>query len=206
MVMEDLTGRVFGRLTVLSMGKKNGRTACTSLCECGNETVSYPCQLLKGRKKSCGCWHLERLAQNMTTHGKSYSKTYSAWAGMVQRCTNPKIHNFRRYGGRGISVCGKWLSFEGFFEDMGDCPERTMSLDRIDVNGNYEPSNCRWATVLEQANNRRDNVNITFNGKTLTVTAWAIELGMCRGTLNNRLFRFGWPVEKALTQKLRGCA
>ena len=137
----------------------------------------------------------------LMTHGKSRSKAYRIWDGMRQRCDNPKNKAYKNYGGRGIRYCPKWQFFEGFYEDMGDPPDGS-SLDRIDNEGNYEPSNCRWATRIEQNNNSRQNTTVSFCGETLTIAQWARRIGVRANTLSLRLLR-GWPVEAALT---RSCA
>lgn len=126
------------------------------------------------------------------THGMKHTSTYRLWQAMLARIRYGRVD----YSGRGITVCDEWLKFENFYADMGEVPEG-MSLDRIDNNGNYEPSNCRWATRLEQNNNKRNNVVITWNGKTQTRSQWEKELGMKPTTLRNRL-RNGWPLEKAI--------
>lgn len=117
---------------------------------------------------------------------------------MLQRCRNPNVKTYPYYGGRGIKVCAQWNKFENFYADMGDRPDG-MAIDRIDTNGNYEPSNCRWATRREQSNNLRSNVRYTFNGESLTIPAWSRKQGMSVGALDYRLRVAKWPVEMALT-------
>lgn len=132
-------------------------------------------------------------------HGKSHSPEWNSWNGMKDRCHNPKSKDYSSYGGRGIKVCLRWREdFMAFYKDMGEKPTRQHTLDRIDPNGNYEPSNCRWATKMEQANNRRDNKHFTHNGRTQTLSRWADELGMSRGLLWNRVY-LGWSTERILT-------
>ncbi len=132
-------------------------------------------------------------------HGMTYSGEWNAWAGMKQRCYNPKNHKYHMYGARWISVCSRWLnSFENFFADMGPKPSPQHSLDRYpNRNGNYEPSNCRWATKQEQANNLRSAKQLEFNGKIQSQAAWAREIGISAVTLRDRLAR--WSLERALT-------
>jgi hypothetical protein len=131
------------------------------------------------------------------SHGKSRSKTYRAWSGLKQRCFNQKEKQFKDYGGRGITVCERWVnSFEAFLADMGECPEG-MSIDRIDNDGNYEPGNCHWTTKKEQSRNTRGNHPITFNGKTQTAIEWAEELGISAGIIRNRLYS-KLPTERVL--------
>ena len=124
---------------------------------------------------------------------------YARWINMIQRCTNPNNPKYYIYGGRGITVCESWRNFINFYNDMGDCPEN-YTLDRIDTNGNYEPSNCRWATQYTQQNNRSNNLKLTFCGETLSVTEWARRLGTSHKTITYRLNN-GWPVDKALSVK-----
>ncbi len=141
-----------------------------------------------------------------TTHGHTVnyrkSREYRSWQMMKHRCHNPRYTQFRDYGGRGIAVCPRWRdSFEDFLADMGPRPVGT-SIDRIDKNGNYEPSNCRWATEQEQKRNTRRNVLMTFNGKTQCLTDWAAESGIPYKTLEARR-RYGWTDERALTQPVQ---
>jgi hypothetical protein len=123
--------------------------------------------------------------------------TYECWGGIIQRCNNPKRAYYHLYGGRGIKICDRWLDFENFFADMGEKPSNKHSIDRIDNDGDYEPSNCRWATVLEQANNRRDNKVLSYVGLELTVAEWARRISVSPFTLYARIRR-GWTIERTL--------
>ena len=123
---------------------------------------------------------------------------YRSWVQMRSRCRNPKHHAWALYGGRGITVCERWDDFATFLTDMGPRPSTKHSLDRIDVNGNYEPGNCRWATATEQGNNRRDNRYLTHNGQIKTIALWADELGLCVQMIHGRLKR-GWSESDALS-------
>ncbi len=136
-----------------------------------------------------------------STHGKSRSSTYQIWAVMKYRCLNPNFKGYARYGGRGITVCERWMVFDNFYEDMGECP-KGMSIDRINNDGNYCPENCRWATPKQQARNTSRNKPITYKGKTLCISEWAAELGISRKTLLHRL-NYGWSVEKAFNEPVQ---
>jgi hypothetical protein len=125
------------------------------------------------------------------------SSTYSSWQNMVQRCTDPRAEEYPRYGGAGVTVHARWQTFEGFLADMGERPPGT-SLDRVDGTRGYEPGNCRWATPTEQSRNRRSNVRLTYQGKTLCVVEWAELLGVPQDRIRNRI-RYGWPVERILS-------
>lgn len=131
------------------------------------------------------------------------TSTYSSWTNMKQRCFNPKHIQFADYGGRGVTVCDRWLGFEEFYGDMGTCPEG-HSIEREENNGNYEPGNCHWATRTEQCRNRRTNKPLTHEGRTQLEIEWAEELGMSHKTLNRRLNVYKWTVARAVTTPLRG--
>lgn len=201
----DITGKKFGMLTVLH---PHGRDKWSKLywnckCDCGNEHIVCGEHLKSGRTRSCGCFKKESVSLRSIKHNLSHSSIYCIWHGMMQRCNNHKINSYKNYGGRGIKVCDKWLTFEGFYEDMGDRPDG-MSIDRIDNNGNYCKENCKWSTPKEQANNRSNNRMLTLNGKTKNLTEWSKELGIHLTTIITRLDARHWSVEKALTTKVKG--
>lgn len=160
----DMTGKVIGRLTVIERAgaDKNGQAKWLCSCECGNQSVVLGGNLRKGNTFSCGCLHKENTGNMSRKHGLSTTSStselkdeYGIWVAMNSRCNNPKHNGYELYGGRGIKVCDRWSDVSLFLQDMGSRPSKSHSIDRIDVNGNYEPDNCRWATLSEQSRNKR---------------------------------------------------
>ena len=207
--IKDLAGMQFGRLTVLSFHAlgENGRGASwLCQCSCGSDPkVIFRVDLINGRTKSCGCLSKEmsaaRIKITATKHGRRKSRIYQIWLNMKQRCTNSAYKQYSDYGGRGITVCERWAeSFEAFATDMGEPPSGEHTIERRDTDGNYEPNNCHWATRSEQALNKRNNVNLTHDGRTQTATEWARENGINPATLRSRLSR-GWTVDQAIRGK-----
>lgn len=204
----QLRGQTFDRWTVLDQEPEIRRphgAYWECICICGNKGWVRSEMLRTNRSRSCGCLQKEWVAANKParTHGQAGGKrnpVYNIWNLMVHRCTNPNIKEFKNYGGRGITVCDRWRTFENFFADMGNRPSAKHSIDRRDNDGNYCLENCHWATKLVQANNTRTNHFIEFNGKRLTQAQWDRELGYRPGTVKNRIGRLGWTIEKALTQ------
>lgn len=205
---ENLLHRTFNRLTAIGIAGRNkyGRVRWLWRCSCGRLKVITASEAKNGYVKSCGCFLRERIIATVTTHGASANNKvtpeYEAWSGLKDRCTNQRKPSYKNYGGRGITFCERWRSFENFFADMGPRPSPAYTLERVDNEKGYEPSNCKWATHLEQSRNRRGNVRLTFNGQTLCVADWAQRLGMSPYTLYSRLSRSKWSAEKALSTPL----
>lgn len=203
---KDLTGQRFGRLVALEpiRGSRNNPPKYICKCDCGNIVTVRSCHIVSGHTKSCGCYNSDVVKEMKTTHGQCHTRLYRIWFGMLGRCTKESNEAYHNYGGRGITVCDEWRKFEPFYEwSMKNGYTDELTLDRIDVNGNYEPSNCRWATRYEQSRNTRRNVVITFNNETKILRDWEIELGMNPGTLEARINDYGWSVEKAFTTPVR---
>ncbi len=213
----DLTGQIFGRLTViieverLVTDKSRRRWLCQ--CECGKTKIIGHCHLVRSIR-SCGCLQREALLRRITKHGGCDKPEYGVWAGMIKRCTNPNEVRYKDYGLRGITICGRWRSsFEAFYADMGPRPTPKHSIDRINNDGGYwcgrcteclkneQPANCKWATELEQAANTRRNHMLTANGETLHIAEWARRLETSEGTILNRLKLHS--VEYAVTAPVR---
>lgn len=196
----DLTGERFGRLVVVSYAG-NQRWKCC--CDCGQENEVWAPDLKRGKTKSCGCLQLEvaKTGDCRRTHGGSNSPEYRSWTSMIRRCSDEKCPGYERYGGRGISVCDRWKSFENFVADMGQRP-KGMSIDRIDYDGNYEPDNCRWADAKTQSSNTSVAVLITANGKTQTLTDWSRETGLSTAAIRYRL-KAGLSHDEAINRPAR---
>lgn len=200
---KDKVGQVFGRLTVIEVLEK-GRVLVK--CECGTVKDVYYYDLAYGKTISCGCWNREKTTKMNTTHNQTNTRLYMTWQDMKKRCSNPKSIGYHNYGGRGIKVCEEWKNdFQSFYDwAMANGYTDELTIDRIDVNGNYEPNNCRWATIKEQGFNRRNNHLLTFNGITKTMMEWSMETGLNYDCIRARINDYGWSVEKALTTQSRG--
>ena len=203
---KDLEGQRFGRLTVVAFGGlqpgRQSKAVWICRCDCGRWRTVLGASLRIGQTVGCGC---VRIA-SITRHGHTTSKNglrastrvYNIWTGVKRRCLNPDDPAYHNYGGRGIALSPRWMDFRCFYADMGDPPTRKHTLDRIDNDGNYEPGNCRWATMKEQLQNTRRNRWVEFSGRRQTLTAWSEEIGISFQCLAGRLDK-GWPVELALT-------
>jgi hypothetical protein len=196
---QDLTGQAFGRLTVLGYaGEYEWWAECS--CELKGIVRTQAGALKNGNTRSCSCLQKERAKEVHTTHGQTVGKTtpeYKAYINAQTRATNPNCPEYKNYGDRGIEF--RFNSFEEFFTELGARPRKDYSVDRIDVNGHYEVGNVHWATDPEQARNKRSNRMIEFQGRTQCLMDWAKELGITWATLQARLGRLGWSLEKALT-------
>ncbi|GAB6728147.1 hypothetical protein [Streptococcus uberis] len=195
--VNDYTGQRFGRLLVIERLPQKPYTKATykCKCDCGNEIVVRSSNLATGHSTSCGCL--------VRKHGLAKKeRLYNIWVGMRQRCNNESSKDYPKYGGRGIEICDEWndyLSFRNWATSNGYSDN--LSIDRIDVNGNYEPSNCRWADYKTQANNQSNNHLITFNGRTKNIKQWSEETGISNVTILTRLTR-GWSIDRSLTTKV----
>ena len=199
----DLTGNIYGKLIVTNFAyrKRSGKNykyywACQ--CDCGRVCTIESNNLKSGITKSCGCYREDfRKKHNLTR-----TRLYRIWRDMRSRCNNPKTRGYNRYGGRGIAVCNEWLDFENFNKwAINNGYNDNLTIDRIDNNKNYEPSNCRWATMEEQSQNTSKVINITYNNETHSLSKWARIIGISRHTLYAR-YKNGWGIEKMLTTKV----
>lgn len=197
MVKNDLTGKRFGNLTVLydtGIRTKSGHVYWMCKCDCGNLTSVQGKHLISGNIKSCGCKHFEACK----THGKTNTRLYHIWCTMKARCIRKTDHKYNRYGGRGIKICDEWMNFEPFYNwAMSNGYNENLSIDRIDNNGNYEPSNCRWATPVQQANNRSENRIIEYKGEKMTVSDASRKYNVPYRLLYGRIHR-GWGANRAI--------
>lgn len=189
-------GQRFGRWTLIS---KSSRTHWLCRCSCNTVRAVNIYSLLKGGTLSCGCYRDEQASQHGKTHGLSHTAEHHAWSSLKGRCYNPRNARYSLYGGRGIRVCDRWLqSFENFYADMGLKPSPKHSIDRIDVNGDYEPSNCRWVIQKEQMRNMRRTQWVEYGGICLSLAEWSEQLGLNAKRVDTRLAR-GWSIEDAFT-------
>lgn len=195
----DLTNQKFGRLTVIGRAPNRGKnTMWYCKCECGNISIVNGGHLKNGHTQSCGCYRREVSSAIHKTHGLSDNPLYSVWNTMIQRCYNPNQKSYRIYGAENKSVCNEWRNFEPFYNwAMENGYKHGLTIERINPDGNYEPSNCRWATRKEQGNNTRNNRLIQFNGEVKTMAQWAESKNLTYSALQHRLER-NWNIEKAL--------
>lgn len=175
---QNVIGEKYGRLTIIGELEHNGRSRKVIVkCECQISTIKSVLlsSLKNGETKSCGCWSRESAKLRATTHGMTKHPLYRIWAGIIKRCTNPKNHAYKNYGGRNIIVCEEWRKFENFYADMHKTYKAGLSIDRIDNDKGYSKDNCQWATNAQQVRNRRMTIFITMNGETKCVKDWATQ-------------------------------
>jgi len=205
--LDDLTGRTFGKITVLHRLPNIGSSTSWMIhCRCGI-TRAMLGSVLRKRAVSCGCHRREVLASAAKTHGLAHkTPEYGVWQGMLRRCDNPRMRAFRDYGARGIKVCRRWKGVNGFVNflaDMGKRPSPRHTIERKNASGNYSPTNCQWLHRSEQNNNKRTSVVLTLNGKTMTVRDWSRETGISKSLIAARIKRLGWSVKEALTRPVK---
>ena len=209
---KDITNQKFGRLTALRIDNSKRSKTCTGLywlcqCDCGNTSIVDGTSLRNGSIKSCGCLKNELASKRFRTHGYGNSKLNMVWQSMKQRCYNPKNKDYKNYGGRNIRVDDRWKeSFEEFHDWAITCGYREgLSIDRIDVNGNYDPSNCRWVNAKIQANNQRRNRIVIYRGESHTISEWSDITGISSSTLESRINNYHWSDARALeTRPVKG--
>lgn len=205
----DLIGQRFGRLVVVSeAGSRNGKVRWNCICDCGNEVVVDTSSLRSGNSKSCGCYQRYMASITGVKHRETQkTRLYNIWLNMKERCLCDTNKGFAGYGARGITVCDEWKDSYVAFRDwaLANGYDGSKTLDRVNNNESYSPENCRWATCTEQANNKRNNVLIEFEGETHTISEWAKMFGINYYTLHSRLTKLGWSVDRALlTSSKRG--
>lgn len=207
MARKDISNQRFGRLVAIRPNGKQGsgyKWLCK--CDCGNEITTKSSSLLRGLTKSCGCLRKDTTSKRFTKHNGRFEHLYTIYCSMKSRCQNSKNEHYKFYGGKGIKVCDEWKTDYSNFREWalknGYSPE--LSIDRIDVNGNYEPNNCRWVTKQEQANNKTNNDFIEYQGEIHTIAEWARIKGLSYYSLYQRIKVHKWDIERAMTQKQRG--
>jgi hypothetical protein len=189
-------GDVYGRFTVLGTFRENKRIYAKVQCSCGSPIRYVRTDTLRDNtSKSCGCLQIEAC----TTHGMWKDPIFKAWKNMISRCSDPRNKRYYCYGGQGIKVCERWTVLENFVQDMSDTYKPGLTIDRIDNDGDYEPTNCRWATTAQQNRNYRRNVVLHYNGESMCVVDWALKLNINPKTVYDRI-KAGWSDEDALTR------
>lgn len=199
--INDLTGQRFGRLVALYPTEKRicRRVVWHCKCDCGKYKDVDSLNLVQGDTTSCGCVATEILIKRNTTHGDYNSRLYRIFRGMISRCDCPSSTEYENYGGRGITVCEEWRDYNNFKQwAISNGYSNNLTIERNDIDGNYCPENCKWTTMKEQQNNKRNNHFLTYNGVTKTIAQWSDLLGINYGTLKSRINKLGWSVEDAL--------
>ena len=204
-------GTRFGRLTIIKRTENyvspKGVKASSWLCQCacGQYCIVVGSKLRSGHTQSCGCMQRDRACECSTKYEHTDHPLYGVWRHIIERCENPRGNSYKNYGGRGIAICTEWRSdFEAFYNwaiSSGYTPG--LSIDRIDVNGPYSPENCRFATRIQQGRNKRTNRLLEYRGEIKTLSEWAEIMGIPMPTLWARLTKYGWPIERALTEPVK---
>lgn len=202
-MITEMTGKQFGRLTVIKRDGYQGTAIMWScVCFCGKTTRVRGGHLRDGRIKSCGCLNSEMTKTRSTTHGRTRTPEHRTWVNIRARCGDPKHISYKYYGAKGVKVSPQWDAFSTFLRDMGMRPSKDHSIDRIDPDGDYAPGNCRWATEIEQQNNRRNTKWITLYGDTHSESEWCRIRGFRAQVIGQRLRR-GWSIRDAIWKPLR---
>lgn len=206
---KDLTGQKFERLTVLErVPNYRNRVAWRCICECGNETIVTSLDICSGNTKSCGCLQRERSSEAAKRtnyiHGETRTPLHNSWSAMLQRCNDPNYKWYKDYGNRGIKVCEEWLTFVNFRDwALSNGYQKGLTIERIDVNGNYTPDNCKWITNKEQQRNKRNNHFVEYCGRRVTIAELSEMTGIPYHRLYSRIQNSGWSVEKAVNTPLQ---
>ena len=208
--MVDLVGERFGRLTVIARGEdyisKQGKRSSVWICrcDCGTEKAIMQCSLVTGHTKSCGCFRREKAAADKIKHGDVGTQLYNSWRAMRERCTNQNSEHYSYYGGRDIAVCQEWDDYNVFRDwALSHGYRPGLTIDRISVDGDYCPDNCRWATIIDQSNNKRNNRIITVDGVSHTLAEWSRISGISSCTILARIDKYGWSAERAVIEPPR---
>lgn len=203
--MKTLIGEKFGRLTVEEKAErpkhiKSKRAYWKCKCDCGNEIIATTTDLKTGHTKSCGCLRAEKISKMSRKHGKRNERIYDIWRNMRKRCNNPKCDRYKDYGERGIEVCKEWNeSFINFYKwSTNSGYNDKLTLDRINVDGNYEPSNCRWQTYKQQNNNKRNTTKVEYKNKEYTLRELSDEFNIDYEALRKRINAYKWEISKAI--------
>ena len=198
--MEDITGKKFGFLTVKEfVGYKKRRPFYKVVCDCGTEKEVCYWELVRGHSRSCGCLHRKMVGDMARKHGESKTRLFKIWCGIKKRCLDQKSTRYSYYGGRGIKICDEWKNDFIPFRDWAQANGYTdeLTIDRIDVNGDYCPENCQWATKEQQANNTRSNHYLEYKGVKHSMSEWCKILGLNYNTIRGRINSYHWTVEEA---------
>ncbi len=200
----SIIGQHFGRLTVIKRVNNNkwGNACWLCMCICGQSIVIRTSYIKNGHTRSCGCLGKSNALKHGHKRKGKQSKIYISWCHMIQRCTNPNDKRYKDYGGRRITICKRWLKFKNFLEDMGECPPG-LTLERENNEKGYYKENCYWATLEQQARNRRSSRIETYNGESKCIAAWAEEYNIPYDVLYQRIYKLGWSMKRALTEPIQ---